>query len=498
MGPDITSSSHDELIDDQASITPPLKGRENASVFYGRLVVATVIGFVAFVALLSMTMANAFSAAVDNTSPRPVQLAGHEVLVSRAAPPAKVVIIAIAGVVAIALCCVTLEVIAALLSISPSRNRLERLRRGRYRSGDPASHVRITVLIPAHDEEDALPGTLEALARQSRAPDRVVVVADNCSDRTAAVARQMGHEAFETVGNHGAKAGALNQALAFVLPHARSDDVILVMDADTQLSERFLEIGAKRIEADAELAAVGGVFYGEDGDGLLGQLQRNEYARYSLQIRQRRGRVFVLTGTATMFRSDALLDVAAARGVYIPGAPGKVYDTTALTEDNELTLALKSLGATMESPNECRVTTELMPTWRNLWRQRQRWQRGALENIAAYGFTRATLRYWGQQVGIGYGAVALNAFLVLMAITILAVDTWIWYPFWLLIGLVFVIERVFTAWPAGWRGRLLAATLLPEIAYDVFLQIVFLVCLVNISLNRGRHWGHVVHAQGAA
>ena len=44
-----------------------------------------------------------------------------------------------------------------------------------------------------------------------------------------------------------------------------------------------------------------------------------------------------------------------------------------------------------------------------------RWQRGALENIGAYGLTRATLRYWLQQIGIGYGTIALNAYLLLMA-----------------------------------------------------------------------------------
>ena len=86
---------------------------------------------------------------------------------------------------------------------------------------------------------------------------------------------------------------------------------------------------------------------------MIGQFQRNEYTRYSLQIRSRRGRVFVLTGTATVFRASALIDVAAARGVFIPGEPGLVYDTAALTEDNELTIALKSLGATMVSPPEC-------------------------------------------------------------------------------------------------------------------------------------------------
>ena len=39
--------------------------------------------------------------------------------------------------------------------------------------------------------------------------------------------------------------------------------------------------------------AVGGVFYGERGSGLIGQLQRNEYTRYQRHISRRLGKVFV-------------------------------------------------------------------------------------------------------------------------------------------------------------------------------------------------------------
>ena len=57
--------------------------------------------------------------------------------------------------------------------------------------------------------------------------------------------------------------------------------------------------------------AVGGLFYGEEGSGLIGQFQRNEYIRYAREMRRRRGRVFVLTGTASLFRPVALRTVAA-------------------------------------------------------------------------------------------------------------------------------------------------------------------------------------------
>ena len=126
---------------------------------------------------------------------------------------------------------------------------------------------------------------------------------------------------------------------------------------------------------------MGGLFFGEEGGGLLGQFQRNEYTRYQRLVGRKLGRVFVLTGTASVIRAYALRAIAESRGPLLPGPAGKVYDTHALTEDNELTLSLKTLGARMTCPPECRVTTEVMTTWRDLWRQRLRWHRGALENI---------------------------------------------------------------------------------------------------------------------
>jgi len=162
-----------------------------------------------------------------------------------------------------------------------------------------------------------------------------------------------------------------------------------------------------------------------------------------------------------------------------------------MTEDNELTLSLKTLGAKMVSPMHCHVITEVMPTWRALWRQRMRWQRGALENIGAYGLTRATLRYWLQQIGIGYGTIALNAYLLLLLITLLAADSFQLLWFWVVIGLIFVAERVVTVWEAGWRARLLAAPLMIELAYDLVLQANYVKSIFDIATGRKAGWNYV-------
>ncbi len=349
-----------------------------------------------------------------------------------------------------------------------------------------------TVLIPAHNEADRISATLASLRDQWQAPERIIVVADNCTDDTEDLAHRAGAEVFRTVGNAAKKAGALNQALQEVLPGQGENDTVMIMDADTVLDQGYLRAARVRMTDDRALLAVGGLFRGEDSHGLMGQFQRSEYVRYCRDIARRRGRVFVLTGTASVFRPRALRTVAGSRGTLIPGNPGDVYDTAALTEDNELTLALKSLGALMVSPAPCTVVTEVMPSWGALWNQRLRWQRGALENLGAYGMTWQTARYWAQQLGIGYGVVALATYFVLFGLMAAALETWVWFPFWIGLGGIFAVERVVSVWSGGWRARLLGASLLPELVYATFLNVVFIRGVLDIASGREAQWRHVV------
>jgi cellulose synthase/poly-beta-1,6-N-acetylglucosamine synthase-like glycosyltransferase len=181
--------------------------------------------------------------------------------------------------------------------------------------------------------------------------------------------------------------------------------------------------------------------------------------------------------------------VAEQRGKLLPGTNGQVYDTHALTEDNEITLALKSLGALMLSPPECMVETELMPDLRSLWRQRLRWERGAMENIATYGITLTTSRYWSQQLGLAYSVFALWTYFLLIGLQIVSSDTWVWYPFWIVMALVFIAEKVWSVRKADWKAKLLASTLLIELVYDTYLGIIFVKGVIDMALRKQAHWG---------
>ncbi|MCB2176761.1 MAG: glycosyltransferase family 2 protein [Actinomycetales bacterium] len=474
---------------DAPSPAPP--GRTS----FPRLIGLTIFGLVAIAAVTLLLAASMIGPPVGIAPAEGLFLGVWNVLYATEAPTPRVALAAVALAVLLAAAVAALELRISNRSRRSTDTRTDPLAPKIVMAATAdtfAGPVTVTVLVPAHNEEVSLPGTLASLVGQSHRPERIVVVADNCTDRTVEVARSAGVEVVETVGNTRKKAGALNQVLRDLLPHQGDNDAVMVMDADTRLDDGFLETAVRRLTADRALMAIGGLFYGEEGAGLLGQFQRNEYSRYSRDIRRRRGRVFVLTGTASLFRPAALRAVAGARGSSLPGVHGDVYDTAALTEDNELTIALKSLGALMISPSECTVVTEMMPTWRALWNQRLRWQRGALENLGAYGLTPKTFRYWAQQLGIGYGVVALASYFLLLAVTALAVDSWIWFPFWMGLGVLFSVERVVTAWDGGWRARLVAAALIPELVYATFLDVVYVKGVLDILLGRQAGWGHVV------
>ena len=331
----------------------------------------------------------------------------------------------------------------------------------------------IHVLVPAHDEEVSIGATLASLRQQTLRPASITVLADNCSDHTAGAALIEGAAIATTVGNTDHRAGALNQYLQQNLLAMDPRHFILVLDADSTLDPRFLETAIRRMSADPGIGAVGGVFLGNEPRSLLEQAQANEYVRFARAVARKQGRVMVLTGSATIYRVSALLQVAEQRERRLPGRMGDSYDTAALTEDNEITLALKHLGWRMVSPHECTVRTELMPTLGDLHRQRLRWYRGAVENLRAYGWTTVTSRYWVQQVGLLLCTLVVGLFVAITAVD-LALGLVPWSPLWIAVALLFMVERLVTVWRNGSRrGRLVALGLLPEIAYDLFLQATF-------------------------
>ncbi len=346
----------------------------------------------------------------------------------------------------------------------------------------------IIVVVPAHNEASSISETLESLSMQTHAPREIVVVADNCTDDTAAIASKYAR-VIASVDNTDKKAGALNQALEQLLPTLQDDDCVLVMDADTTVDPDFIRNAVQLIEKDQRIGGVSSVFAGRSNANVLGLIQSMEFFRYQRQIRRNGDRAFVLSGTASVLRVSALRAVKAARGEQLPHGGGSFYDTSSLTEDNEMTLALLMLGYQCVAPGLI-STTDVMPSMGKLYRQRHRWYLGALRNIGEYGrrmpwYMRWT--YWRQQGGLAISLFAIVGYLILLCTMpshyVMRIGLWTLVPL-LILGL----ERVVTVWRMGWRARLVAALVIPEQLYAIFLTATYSAALKDFTLRRKGAW----------
>ena len=98
---------------------------------------------------------------------------------------------------------------------------------------------RAVVLVPAHDEEAGIEQTIVDLKRDLDPQDRVLVIADNCTDETAKVARRSGAEVIERAAPERRGKG---YAISFGVESLEADppDVLVIVDADCVLVEGSL------------------------------------------------------------------------------------------------------------------------------------------------------------------------------------------------------------------------------------------------------------------
>lgn len=248
-------------------------------------------------------------------------------------------------------------------------------------------HPTVAVLIPAYNEAEQIQDTIRSLRSQTRVPDRILVIANNCTDNTAELAKLAGAEVLEMDYNPHKKAGALNAGIAY-LRQGRFPDFLVTIDGDTELERHFIQRSLSVMRSRPEIGGLSAVCYGKTGlgSGLLSHIltlwQRAEYSRASwLRIRRN---VHTLSGAGSVLRSAAVLDVLGERGV--------LYKESAdnLVEDFEATLAMKKHGWVCTNNHTIIAYTDLMVTVRSLYKQRIRWVGGTVDELRRYGWRKET------------------------------------------------------------------------------------------------------------
>jgi biofilm PGA synthesis N-glycosyltransferase PgaC len=359
--------------------------------------------------------------------------------------------------------------------------------------------AKVVVVVPAHNEEESIARTIKALLSQTRQPDRIVVVADNCSDRTVQIARSFGRRVtvVETVGNRDRKVGALRTAWQQYVAYGY--DYMLGVDADTVLSENTLEDLELEMETNPK---VGGVMarYTFDPDmastrwaRLLIRLQRMEFAAWTLDMLHRKRSTYVLGGQATLFRVVALQEVVDSEHRLSP------WDPEAQVEDMELTWALKARRWETKVSSTARAYAGAMVTVKSLWAQRRKWDEGMIRLLLGSKIGAATMYPWRMQAKMLINSVTRVLFVVLLTAS-LAIGAFKWNWIWITPPILAILLNLRNARKVPGHTPLdifMAVTLVAVEVYLWFRLLVWTVSWATVIVGIRRDgWARQYKAEG--
>jgi cellulose synthase/poly-beta-1,6-N-acetylglucosamine synthase-like glycosyltransferase len=229
---------------------------------------------------------------------------------------------------------------------------------------------RFAILVPAHDEEALIGRLLTSLQQQDYPPDRfdVCVVADNCHDATADLARSMGARVYERVdADEQAKGFALRWLIAQLREEGRSFDAFVVFDADSVVDSNFLRTMDARLDAGSQVVQA----YYSVRNGHQSAVAGLRYAALAAvhYVRPLGRSVFGLScglkGNGMCFTSSVVERFG--------------WNWFTLAEDVEFHLALVRAGIRVDFAPETTVRAEMPITLAQAASQNARWERGRLQ-----------------------------------------------------------------------------------------------------------------------
>jgi glycosyltransferase involved in cell wall biosynthesis len=237
----------------------------------------------------------------------------------------------------------------------------------------PDAALSFSVLVPAHDESAGIAQVVRELLPQLSNRDRLIVVADNCSDDTARVAADSGAYVIERDDPSQRGKG---YALAFGIEHLAADppDVVIIVDADCAVSEGGLARLARQAQhSDCPVQADYWLTPQQRPSGrsvvsALAFVVKNRVRPRGLALL---GQPCLLTGTGMAF-PWAVLRKAPPTNDH-------------LVEDMVMGLELAMLGHPPQLCSDVCVTSALPEREQAASTQRRRWEHGHLATLFAQG-----------------------------------------------------------------------------------------------------------------
>ena len=222
------------------------------------------------------------------------------------------------------------------------------------------------ILVPAHDEAAGVGGVVHDLLQLDwpRSRFRVVVIADNCSDATADIARTAGATVLE---RHDRQLRGKGHALQFGFQHCLQQgfaQAFVVIDADTRVSRNLLQVFAQRLASGTEVAQVyhGVLNANHNRRNRLMAIAYSAFHRVRSRGRERLGLSCGIRGNGWC--------------VSLPMLQRVPYAAHGLAEDIEYGLRLGIAGIRVEYIDDAQVLSSMDTDLTGVVSQRNRWEEG--------------------------------------------------------------------------------------------------------------------------
>jgi cellulose synthase/poly-beta-1,6-N-acetylglucosamine synthase-like glycosyltransferase len=340
----------------------------------------------------------------------------------------------------------------------------------------PQRSWRFDVIVPAHNEQVLIERVVRNLSLLDRhhAAFRVLVVADNCTDATAALARGAGAVVLE---RHHQELRGKGHALEFAFERSRADawaDAVIVIDADSEVSRNLLTACATRLDAGAQAVQV---YYGvldphSSWRTRLMCIALSAFHKLRSRAREHFGVSCGLRGNGWCITHALLQRV-----------PYRAYS---LAEDIEYGIELGLAGERVHYADEASVAAEMVNDAASASTQRRRWEQGRLQLIL--GTTPALLRTALLQrswtcldlaldllvLPLAYVALNVVALLLAAGLALLwgsAASTWMWIGAACAFSLSLYVLRGWQLSGMGARGLLDLARAPFFVAWKVLLML---------------------------